>query len=192
MIELISINQYRNKKAYYGISTAGINVFLSYSTIIAANTAGVTFITSGYYSNTTAHHKTDAARLYGDKVITARPETVQAIAAGNQAARLEAIQEHQDKETIKQYIKGTGPAVEGLETLINNRVFISEEVTQYKNGNKLRVRTYKTTFKHLENFQVIERTRAIRKALKPYNGPKGPKGKRYYYQHKTTITIREV
>ena len=182
-MQIESITRYKNKNAYYGRTAAGVEIFISYQTIIAASTAGVTFITSGYYSNTTAHHKTDARRYFNNpEIIEVTPAALYAIAAGDDDTRIQAIQEHKNLLLILEYINDESqhPAHLVNETYIKNTKFISEKRTPYKNGNELITRTKRTTFKTIPNFNIVQRCRRISCKVKTRTGPANFQKYKYY------------
>lgn len=178
-MKLKEIKQYKYKNAYYGTTTElNINVFYSYNTLIAVSIDNITFITDAYYSNTTAHHKTDAIRFYNNNtIIKVTQEALESIATGNHT-RKQAITEYKQKQILKSFLKGLNKfdCVTEREAFINNTEFIKQETKNYKNGNKLKTRTYKTTFKTVPNFIIIERCHIKKSQVQKFNGPKGPKG----------------
>jgi hypothetical protein len=156
-IKINNVNQYRHKNAYI----VNGNIFLSYNTIIAASYNGVTFITSGYYSNTTAHHKTDAVRYFNNpEVIEVTPETLYKIAAGNQETRKAAISEEKTKQNLIKFLSYNlerrpaaynGLKIYDLSQLINQDQ-TGEYTRPYKNGNYKTITEHRTGFKYVSNF----------------------------------------
>lgn len=180
----MKIKQIRSKQAYI----LNNNIGVSYNTPIAANVDGVTFITENYYSNTTAHHKTDIKREFNNsQVIEVNQETIKDFyyfltygeytSAQNLAA---AVQEEaaikQDLITyVKEYNGNPKKAAwKNLKVnaykLHNDDTFklIIDESTTYKNGNVLNVRKYRTNFNYVSNltFKISHRTRKIKATAK--------------------------
>lgn len=159
-IELTSRNQYKSKNASTARTAGGVNIFISYQTIIAAEAPGVTFITSGYYSNTTAHHKTDAARWFNNpEDIEVTPDTLYRYVSGEVTAE-EIQQEQQIKTQLLQYLEEdtnnkkaayNNLKIYDLLNLINSSETSSETIP-YKNGNYKNIKNYKTNFKYVSNF----------------------------------------
>lgn len=192
-MKLKEIKQYKNKNAYYGINEAGINIFVSYNTLIAVSVDNITFITDTYYSNTTAHHKTDAIRFYNnDTIIKVTSEALYQIAAENNNIKKQAILENKQKQILESFLKKLNKfdCVTEREIFINNTEFIKQETKNYKNGNKLKTRTYKTTFKTVPNFIITERIHIKKTTVQKFNGPKGPKGPYTYNQYKKKYIIK--
>lgn len=164
------------------------NVGVSYNTPIAASAAGVTFITSRYYSNTTAHHKSDFIRYFNNS------QTVEV----SQAALIDIINQDLDPAAVIQE--------QDIKTGIINRInagtwlyadkraakyleVINQDRKNFKNGNFQTIRTFKTSFKYVSNFRIKETSHAFRTKRPAYNGPTGPKPEAYYYKYKTRSVL---
>ena len=173
MIELITRTQYKNKNASTARTTGGINIFISYSTIIAAEAPGVTIITSGYYSNTTAHHKTDARRYFNNnQEIEATPEALYKYVSGEVTAeelQREASQ-RQELITALKANKNTGGIIEKLKVkgIITTRK--APETKNYKNGNRLEKYFYKVEFKYLPAVYYELNSKAIKYQIETRTG----------------------
>ena len=174
MINVRRIEQYRHKNAYI----VNGNIFLSYETVIAASINGITFLTAATYSNTTAHHKTDAVRYFNNEtVIIVTPTALYKIAEYDTETKAAAIQETTDAELLTSHVlqQSKYNAIAEHEAFINNTEFISSEIKDYKNGNSLNIRIYRTTFKNIPNFYIKQKVRAIKKTLTK-------NGKKYRYR----------
>ena len=151
-IELTSRNQYGHKNASTARTAAGVSVFISYQTIIAADINGTTFITSGAYSVTTGHHKTDARRYFNNvQEIELLPDALYALAAGEVSAA-EIIKESQDRRNLLKELRNQEPdgtTIKDLKYKGTIQAYKPPEHKQYKNGNRDIIYHYKASFKNL-------------------------------------------
>ncbi len=186
-INISEITQYRNKNLYFS-KAPGAAIAISYNTIIAASKEGITFITSGYYSNTTSHHKTDALRYFNNTDnIEVTPDTLYKIAAG--APILPIIQEEEFKRYLIKTIK-TG----GIPNHIKTPEYVQKikhEKKDFKNGNKKYWNYYKTNFKYVSNINfkiTIHDQTATKQKKKIYIAPDLPEGIKEHIDINTYIT----
>jgi len=158
---LESIQQVNNKNLYICKTTAGVTIAVSYNTVIAAKgPEGILFLTSYSYSNTTAHHKTEASRILGGEVVEVTPEALYKIAAGDETTAARAIVEDGIKSQIIEAIQEDNrPELQDQRTKGNITPAKQPSKTTYKNGNSCTVYHYKTTFKYVDNIYYHRRTR---------------------------------
>lgn len=112
------------------------NVGVSYNTPIAADfkSLEVTFITSSYYSNTTAHHKTELVRIFNNKEVIEVSQALLVDIINGEVPAKEVLKDFQHFQTCKDIISGN---VSGSKSFIlsDNCHQISSENKYYKNGN---------------------------------------------------------
>ena len=164
MIFIENAEQYKHKNAYYGVvknENGQINVFVSYNTIIAASYNGVTFLTSRSYSNTTAHHKTDAERFYNNaKTIIVDPSTLIELVE-NPSISADIITDYKKFIAIKAEIEnGTASLYklqkDGVLFNLNNKGRETES-KKYKNGNYKEIYRYYLTTEYFNlNLKVTK------------------------------------
>lgn len=161
MISLINRTRYNYKNASTARTTGGVNIFISYQTIIAAEAPGVTFITSRNYSTTTAHHKTDARRWFNNsRVIEVTPEALYNYVDGSITAA-DIIKEQEKKDQLLELIKlNFNPRETAWRNDLPDYYSITQllkeletgnDADKYKNGNSETRHYYRTRFKYVSN-----------------------------------------
>ena len=164
-MKIQSINQIGNKNLYVCQTAAGITAAVSYNTIIAASQDGITYLTSYNYSNTTAHHKTQAVRIFNDtEIITVTPDALYKIADGDKTAATEALQEHEIREVLLQELHNndsTGKTLKHLQYLGVCKPEKVPESQDFKNGNRLTKYYYKVNFKYVPPVRFQKNSRGV-------------------------------
>ena len=162
MITINNLRRIRTTNASTATTAAGVNIGISYSTIIAAEKNGVSFYTENYYSNTTAHHKSDILRIFNNaQNVEVTQTALTAIAAGDIKPD-QVLEELKIKKQLQKFIKlnldynaaawNNSIDIYFISNLINNLPAVEESKKEYKNGSTRTIKTKKTTFKYVSNF----------------------------------------
>ena len=155
------IERIKSKQAYI----INDNIGVSYNTPIAASVNGITFVTENYYSNTTAHHKSDVIRRFNNnRFIEVKQEVINnlytALTSSDYTAAAAiaaaAIQEEKEKDNLINYLKlncnDRNAAYKGVNIYAARQQLKNPSYHKrkdFKNGN------YKTTDSGYSNFQQV-------------------------------------
>jgi len=172
-VEKMNIRQIRSKQAYIINNTIGI----SYITPQAISLKGITFITSNWYSITTAHHKTDIIRDFNNsETITINHNTLIDLINNyngyNHEQQENLINKILEEEKLKNYLirelktENSIPNHYKLNKIIERT---SSNKTKYNNGNYKTIQTYKTNFQHVDNITFKVTNHHFFKKIKYYS-----------------------
>ena len=191
------LKQIKSKQAYI----LNENIGVSYNTPIAANVDGTTFITENYYSNTTAHHKTDIIRAFNNyNVIEVNQETIKDfyyfLTYGEYSSAQNLAAEIKKEEILKNEIITTIETGREQAIFFKNKNIYSfikkgyRNKTPYKNGNFKEVQHFQTNFKYVSNIRFKETTRGIKSKIRTSNSKPGKaKSGSIFYKYKYRSVI---
>lgn len=173
---------------------AGV-IGISYSTSVLFKPAGysVLFVSSTYYSVTTAKHKAILARY----ISHARSVDI------NAGALIDLINQDLDPEVVLQEVQQKAAIIAAIEENQESGVFFSDKNlynyvekgtrkrTNYKNGNFQDVQLYRTNFKYVPNLDIKQTRHAFKERLTTGNSKPGKASKgATYYRYKYKVVVR--